>query len=598
MTALSPWTGRPLPGNSSLAAAKQVQAAATKSSSATAMTSILRREAAFRWMMPLLSSITPTYIEQTLRGAFAGSHVQAWQLFDLMEDTWPRLSKNLNEIKRAVVSLDWSLDAYCEDEETPSDSAIERKRLVEAAVRGMMPDPAGDEAGFESTIYDILDAWGKGISICEILWHQRPAGDLGDITAPKATAWVRPDAYAWAGDNRLGLNPNSLESYANPNKARGYLVTPAYYAAPEDIIPFPEDKFLIAVCKAKTGHPLSSGLLRSLAWWWCASNFSADWLMNLAQIFGLPFRWATYASGTPQVTVNAISAVLEDMGSNAWAAFPEGVTMELKEAEMGKGQSPQSDLLDRADKNCDLLILGQTLTSDVGTQGSGSMALGRVHQGVKEDNVKAAACFVADVLNNQLIPMILRQNYGDQEEAPAFCPEPNSPDDLTTDATRFVALLNAGVPLPKKWFYEKQEIPMPQEGEETISKSDLATQASPRTPTEDNPKAMYDETRPERNGQAFSATFQPKPVPQIKINRLARAFAEDLAPFRSRLERILTIADPEILRARLQQLSNEIPSLLKDINADPESARVLEDEMSAGVLQVIKSRTNHANARS
>ena len=56
----------------------------------------------------------------TLRGALAGSHVQAWELFDLMEDTSPRLMKNLNEVKRAVVGLDWQLLAWQEEARPPS----------------------------------------------------------------------------------------------------------------------------------------------------------------------------------------------------------------------------------------------------------------------------------------------------------------------------------------------------------------------------------------------------------------------------------------------------------------------------------------------
>src|SRR5689334_16505047 len=47
---------------------------------------ILRPQAAYRWLLPQLAAMTPQYIEMVLRGALAGSHVQAWELFDLMED--------------------------------------------------------------------------------------------------------------------------------------------------------------------------------------------------------------------------------------------------------------------------------------------------------------------------------------------------------------------------------------------------------------------------------------------------------------------------------------------------------------------------------
>lgn len=71
---------------------------------------IIRRQAIGNWMLPSLSQVTPRFIETTLRGAMGGNHIQQWELFDLMEDTWPRLLKNLNEIKGAVQQMDWKIE--------------------------------------------------------------------------------------------------------------------------------------------------------------------------------------------------------------------------------------------------------------------------------------------------------------------------------------------------------------------------------------------------------------------------------------------------------------------------------------------------------
>ena len=51
------------------------------------LASILRPAGASRWMLPSISAITPLYVENTLRGALAGNHVQAWEMFDLIIDT-------------------------------------------------------------------------------------------------------------------------------------------------------------------------------------------------------------------------------------------------------------------------------------------------------------------------------------------------------------------------------------------------------------------------------------------------------------------------------------------------------------------------------
>src|SRR5579884_2360167 len=65
-----------------------------------------------RWMATNLHYYSPKRVENIARSAMSGNTVAQWQMFDLMEQTWPRLAKNLNELKDAVVDLDWTLQAY------------------------------------------------------------------------------------------------------------------------------------------------------------------------------------------------------------------------------------------------------------------------------------------------------------------------------------------------------------------------------------------------------------------------------------------------------------------------------------------------------
>jgi phage gp29-like protein len=538
---------------------------------------ILRPQAAYRWLLPQLAAITPQYIEMVLRGALAGSHVQAWELFDLMEDTWPRLNKDLNELKQAVIGLNWIMNPWAEEDEPPTNSAKERARLVSNALWKMRPDPCADENAFEATIYDILDAWGKGIAVLEVDWEMRRAGKLGNITAPRSTFWVHPTCYAWSQEGRLGLR-TELFSGSYRTKPSGFTGT-SFQPMPGEVNEFPENKFLVAIAKSKSGSPLGGALLRSLAWWWCAGNFSADWLMNLAQVFGLPFRWANYSTGAPQQTIDAICSMLENMGSAGWAAFPAGTTLELKEASKTGDASPQGDLLDRADRNCDLLILGQTLTSQAGA--TGSLALGKVHEGVKEDRVEAAASFAVSVVNNQLIPMILRLNYGDEDEAPEFLPQPQEKDDAEANAARDKVLLEAGVELPKDWFYKRHGVPIPEAGEETIGGRKETTSAQSSPPAAEREGGVKGKNQ---SGVTSAAT-----------DEFARAVATDLQPVAKRLAAIMTISDPEILRARLAAFLDEADLLAMDISKDPAAAKELRGIITQGIINGFeKGKKEHA----
>ena len=95
------WRRAARPGVSLAAAGAPVQAAPAPATPALA--TIVRPEARQAWLGSNLTTYTPQYIEQILRSALGGSLQEQWILFGLMEDTWPRLSKNLNKLKRAVV---------------------------------------------------------------------------------------------------------------------------------------------------------------------------------------------------------------------------------------------------------------------------------------------------------------------------------------------------------------------------------------------------------------------------------------------------------------------------------------------------------------
>lgn len=515
-------------------------------SMAVALGRILNPEAQVRWNGWLARDYTPERIEMVLRSALWGDHVAQWELFALMEDTWPRLGKALAELKRAVGQLDWRVEPWAEEDAAPSKEAEERARVVSRAIWTMRPRPEEAANGFEGTVFDLLDAWAKGVSVLEIEWEQRAAGAAGrPMLLPHSTHWVHPSHYAWGRDGRLGLrrSPDGRPVGAG--------------AGAPDLEPFPEAKFLVAVCKARSGPALGGALLRPLAWWWCAANFSASWLLNLSQIFGLPIRWATYAPGADPALVAQICRMLENMGAAAWGAFPAGTQIELKEPGKGGGDWPQDSLLDRADRQADLLILGQTLTTTEGQ--SGTMALGSVHKGIRDEIVQAAADWAASVLNLQLVPAICRLNFGDEAEQPEFCPKPAESQDLKADADRICALLDRHVPIPRDWLYRKQQIPIPRPGEEVITGPEAAPDPGLGAPA--GPGGASREQPAPAGESAIAGARAPSVAPRAlddtagriaagRAAALAQAFRGALAPVR-RLVDLST--SPEDLRRRLQE---------------------------------------------
>jgi len=395
--------------------------------------------------------MTPDQVRFIIEGAVGGNLQEQWALFDMMEDTWPRLLKNLSEVRNAAARVTYSVQPYAERGEEPTDAAKERADTVEAALRNWRPRPGTLELGFEATLFNGLDCLGKSLAVLETTWQQTRDGIL-----PRCAHLLHPRQYGWNPDGtELGLTSGSLSPLASR-------LSPSSAVAWQ---PFPSDQFLVCVWHARSGVPGQTALLRALAPYWCGITFGWEWLLNNAQIFGVPFRWATYDTSRPE-NLTTLSQMLANLGSAGWAAFPQGTTLDFKEAVSRAADNPQVFIQQLADKYADQLILGQEGSSESKPAGIGSGA-SDLHGSVRSSRLQDAAQWCADLLNYQLVPAVLRLNYGDESEPPTLVPEEASETDPKAKAERD-QLLAQFVPLPKKWLYERHAIPVPEDGEETV----------------------------------------------------------------------------------------------------------------------------------
>ena len=419
---------------------------------------ILLPHARTRWMLPAASGMTPASIESILKEALIGKSPRREQeLYSLMESTWPRLLKNSMEIKEAVLSLDWNLMDAPE-----ADHILGAKELVERCKNGMKGDPITDGHGWRATLSALMDAWLRGISISELEWEYRGGKKFPAAWLPKQSRDLPPWHFGW---HTGPWGTTAATDAVTPDAYDGHLCL--YPDAGTTVgIPFPPNKFLIAIRKAGKGHPSGTALLRCLAWWWCSANFSQEWLLNFAQIFGQPFRWATYDPSQSGVKED-LSAMMESMGSAAYGVGPDGTKIEWHESTKSGADNPQAYILQLADTACDLLVLGQTLTSSVGA-GGGSRALGDVHQAIRADVIDSAAQWLAEVLNEQLIPAIVSLNYGDLDEdsaLPWFQPARKSTKDSKVTAETLQIVLASGIPITRSQVYELLDLTQPAPGD-------------------------------------------------------------------------------------------------------------------------------------
>ena len=253
---------------------------------------ILRPQAAYRWLLPYIANITPTYIESVLRGALAGNHVQAWELFDLMCDSNPEIASCIGEYVDGVTKKQVIIEPFHEEDEEPSPQAVKNQKIVSKALRSMRPSADADEDALPGTIRNILFSRFHGQSVLEVDYtvangelNLIPLAGIGRIVAPRCTFWVHPVCYGWSMEGRLGLRvalANEVRMISDTAKRQkpgtagqggmSMVEPPAWnwmssQPMPSYLQPFPENKFLLALFKAKAGTALGGSCLRPLAWW-------------------------------------------------------------------------------------------------------------------------------------------------------------------------------------------------------------------------------------------------------------------------------------------------------------------------------------------
>ncbi|MCC5807583.1 MAG: DUF935 family protein [Opitutales bacterium] len=365
------------------------------------------------------------------------------ELFDTMEDTWARLRTNLNKCKRAITRLSWEVQPHAPGERKPTDTAAEKAAFVKELLSHQRAALWEDQHDFDGTVYALMDAIARGISVLEIDW------DLVDgYYIPVGTRTVPSTSLGFEMQNHM---PGGLRLFPDRDRTK-----------PRRFEEYPH-KFLVGIYRGKGGHIAKTAQLRALAPYWLGRMLGWEWMAHRAELFGLPIRWANYPADLDDAEIQRLASMIENMGTAAWGIFPQGVDLKLQSGAISGvagANEPTERLMNIADRACDLIFIGQTLTSQ--SDGVGSYAMARVHRDVELDHYESYASYVAKVINSQLLPSIIELNWGSAHEVPEF--QFNLPRvDHENDKVRRDKILfkDMGLPVARAWLYERHRVPPP-----------------------------------------------------------------------------------------------------------------------------------------
>lgn len=346
------------------------------------------------WTYGVANGMTPARLAQILQSAADGNAQDYLTLAEEMEERDPHYAAVLGTRKRAVSGLPVHV-------EPASDNANDKK--LAAAVEDLTERPA-----FGYLVDDLLDALGKGYSVCEILWDRS-----GKTWEPTAYPHRDPRFFQFSqgsGLAKLGLLDDSQ---------------------PGEPLPMPGYKFVTHVPRIKSGIPLRGGLARLIAFGWiCKAYTMKDWVA-FAEVYGMPLRLGRYGPGASERDVAILRQAVANIGSDAAAVLPKSMQIDFENA--AGGSSSSSDLFEKlaewVDRQTSKGVLGQTMTTDAQSSGLGSNQAG-VHNEVRGDITKADAKQISDTINRDLVRAYIDLNYGPQPAYPRVELQVVEPEDL------------------------------------------------------------------------------------------------------------------------------------------------------------------------
>lgn len=360
---------------------------------------------------------------------------------------------------------------------------------------------------------------------------------------PAEILW-RAEGNYWLIDDIVGKPPEWF-AFDNENvlvfRGRGF--------EPQSLT---EKKFLCPQYHASYDNPYGQKAFSKCFWPVTFKRSGWQWWTTFVEKYGGVIALGKYPQ-TLEKQKDEILDLLAQMVADAVGVVPEGTSVEFKEA-AGKGAASTvyAQYLEAADNAISKALLGQTLTTQIGKNGSYAAAV--VHDQVRQDLVIADKSRMAGTLQIAL-NWFAEFNFGPQTAAPRFVF--NDTEDLKKEkAERDKVLYELGVRFKKEHIAVTYNIPLEH------FDIDASTPAIPATP--------FSTRRAPRNDTSIKGL--------ASLFRFFRATREERAIIKDQriMDQFRPVAVPR-LRAAVEQNVDSLLSRLSKANNYDEAFEVLAE---------------------
>lgn len=306
--------------------------------------------------------------------------------------------------KAGVMSKEWSVDR--------GKAKSRNSKTIESLF---------NDLDIEQLISDIIDAPFFGFQPIEIIWEYTGAGIFPKQLIAKPSEW-----FTFNTNNELVLKSK--------------------YGTPEEL---PQYKFLCPKYNASYINPFGEKNLSRCFWPTAFRKGGYKFWVTFAEKFGMPTTVGKIPTGKSQDELDDFANTLNTMVQDAVIVITDDSTIELKEAS-GKAASSEiyNSLIEVCNADISKVILGQTLTTEVGK--TGSYAASKTHFEVRKDIVESDRK-LAEKTINQLVNWIYELNWKGVSDKPVFSMWEEEDVDKNL-AERDKILTDTGVKFTKKYF--------------------------------------------------------------------------------------------------------------------------------------------------
>jgi len=254
--------------------------------------------------------------------------------------------------------------------------ARDAAKYVEQQLKPWLPQIL--EAAAEAHAYGLSGVWLK----------VEPGGSEDGLDQITAVSYVEPRRL------RIDQPRNKLQIQLDP-KASSFVDADEYIKTGQLVI------FDVAPTKSLD----QKGLFWQSIIPWAQYQYGNRWWAKFLELFGIPFRSATYEGNTPKAR-KEVEEVLAKAGASGWAALPAGTTIQFASAVAGESGSPHERWADFLVGTLDQIWLGHNqasgVQSDAGSQQSNDAAKSGANE-LHDARLAMSATWITDQISRPLV---------------------------------------------------------------------------------------------------------------------------------------------------------------------------------------------------